>query len=72
MDAFRFSPDLFEHRARVIEELDSRGFSWLSHYSAIDCMHDVYGLEVCGIHEREDAVSIREVLVEMFPAWKPG
>jgi hypothetical protein len=72
MDAFRFSPELFEHRARVIEELDAHGFSWMSHYSAVDCMHDVYGLEVCGIHERDDAVSIGEILAEMFPSWKPG
>jgi hypothetical protein len=31
MDAFRFSPELFELRARVIEELEAHGFLWLSH-----------------------------------------
>ena len=72
MDAFRFSPELFEHRGRVIEQLESVGFSWLSHYSSVDCLHDVYGLEVCGIRERTDAESIQEILIEMFPSWKPG
>lgn len=47
MDAFRFSPEFIEERARVIEELSARGFSWLSHYSAVDCIHNVHGLEVC-------------------------
>lgn len=71
-DAFRFAPELFEHRAEVIEELEAQGFSWLSHYSSVDCLHDRYGLEVCGIHERDDAQNILKVLVRMFPDWKPG
>ena len=71
-DEFRFSPELFEHRANVIEELETQGFSWFSHYSSVDCLHDVHGIEVCGIHEREDATSIREILRRMFPDWRPG
>ena len=71
-DGFRFAPELFEHRSAVIEELEAQGFSWLSHYSSVDCLHDQYGLEVCGIHERDDAKSILEILKRMFPDWKPG
>ena len=71
-DAFRFYPELFEHRTHVIEKLETKGFSWFTHYSAVDCLHDVHGLEVCGIHERDDALRIRSVLADMFPDWKPG
>ncbi len=69
MDAFRFSPELFEVRNAVVAELRERGFEWLTHYSAVDMMHDVYGIEVCGIHEEEDASSILEILRHMFPSW---
>src|SRR5689334_7437161 len=43
-DAFRFCPELFEYRTAVIERLAAEGFEWLSHYSSVDCLHDVYGL----------------------------
>jgi hypothetical protein len=71
-DEFRFAPELFELRTNVIESLDAQGFAWFSHYSSVDCLHDVYGIEVCGIKEHEDAVSILRILVQMFPDWKPG
>jgi hypothetical protein len=72
MDAFRFSPELFGIRTEVMEALEQAGFQWLSHYSAVDCLHDLYGVEVCGIHEKEDAATIQEILVEMFPGWHVG
>lgn len=72
MDAFRFAPELFEYRNDVAEALSEAGFDWLSHYSSIDPLHDVYGIEVCGIHEEDDAVSILNLLMGMFPKWKPG
>jgi len=71
-DSFRFSPELFEHRARVMEVLDAQGFAWLSHYSSVDCLHDVYGIEVCGIHDYDDAKSILDILLRIYPDWKPG
>ena len=49
MDAFRFAPELLEMRNEVMETLGQCGFHWLSHYSAVDCVHDLYGIEVCGI-----------------------
>jgi hypothetical protein len=70
-DGFRFAPELFEVRNEVIAELGERGFDWLSHYSAVDPMHDVYGIEVCGIHDQDDAESILRILLEMFPTWRP-
>ena len=72
MDAFRFSPELFQLRAEVMEKLEQSGFQWMTHYSSVDCMHDLYGIEVCGIHEKENAVTIRGILAEMFPHWIIG
>jgi hypothetical protein len=71
-DPFRFSPELFDIRNSVIEELADWGFNWLSHYSAADPLHDVYGIEVCGIHDEDDAVRILRLLACMFPDWHPG
>jgi len=71
-DSFRFSPELFEFRSDAIAKLQDHGYMWLSHYSAVDCLHDVYGLEVCGIREQNDALAIQKILMRMFPAWKPG
>jgi len=72
MDAFRFAPELFEVRTNVMERLTEEGFNWLTHYSSVDPIHDNYGIEVCGILQREDAVSIQQLLISMFPAWTPG
>ena len=72
MDAFRFAPELFEVRTSVMERLTEKGFDWLSHYSSVDPIHDDYGIEVCGILQRDDAVEIQRILVAMFPAWMPG
>ena len=69
MDAFRFAPELFETRTEVMVRLDDEGFQWLSHYSSIDPIHDEYGIEVCGIHDRDDAACILKILARMFPEW---
>ena len=71
-NAFRFVPELFEFRTDVIEKLSESGFDWLTHFSSVDPLHDVYGIEVCGIPDQEDAISIREILMDLFPSWKPG
>ena len=71
-DTFRFAPELFEIRSDVISELSDHGFEWLTHYSSVDPIHDCYGIEVCGIRERDDAESILYILVRMFPDWRPG
>jgi hypothetical protein len=68
-DAFRFSPELLEHRSSVIATLREHGFDWLTHYSAVDPMQDVYGIEVCGIQDEDDALGILNVLKQMFPSW---
>jgi hypothetical protein len=72
MDAFRFCPDLFELRNDVLATLDEAGFQWLSHFSSVDPMHDLYGIEVCGIIREEDSNAILGVLRGMFPSWYFG
>jgi hypothetical protein len=70
MDAFRFSPELFEYRTDIISKLQEHGFDWLTHYGSVDPLHDVFGMEVCGIRETEDAVAILKLLTEMYPSWR--
>ena len=72
MDAFRFCPELFELRTEVLAKLEDAGFQWLSHYSSVDLLHDVFGIEVCGIFEEDDAAAILSLLRKMFPTWRVG
>ncbi|MGD9636674.1 MAG: hypothetical protein AB7G28_24950 [Pirellulales bacterium] len=52
--------------------LNDAGFEWLSHFSSVDPVHDLYGIEVCGILEENDAITIRELPCRMFPEWRSG
>jgi hypothetical protein len=72
MDTFRFCPELFEVRTDVLAALNDAGYQWLSHFSSVDPIHDLYGIEVCGIIEQEDAVAILKKLQTMFPTWRVG
>ena len=66
---FRFEPKLFEHRNTVMEKLSSEGIQWFSQFGTVDLDHEIYGLEVCGIHERSDAKRIGSILRKLFPDW---
>jgi hypothetical protein len=68
-DAFRFAAELLEVRSRVMQQLGEEGFQWLSHYSSVDPIHDDYGIEVCGIHQRADATTILRLLTSWFSTW---
>lgn len=72
LNPFRFSPELFEYRNEVLASLSEAGYEWLSHFSSVDPLHDLYGIEVCGIHEQRDAEDILVLLMRMFPDWHPG
>ncbi len=72
MSQFRFCPELFEERNRVLDALAEQGFLWLSHFSSVDPLHDSYGIEVCGIHDRDDALAIQQLLVKLYPHWSAG
>jgi hypothetical protein len=71
-DSFRFAPELYEARQDAMQRLADAGYEWLSHYSTVDPLHDVYGLEVFGVRERDDATQILNLLSKMFPTWNPG
>jgi CheY-like chemotaxis protein len=72
MDKFAFHPELFEDRCRAIAEMEKAGFCWLSHYRSVDVLHDIYGLEVCGIPNVETAKQIFDILHATFPQWQYG
>lgn len=55
-----------------MEALSAAGFEWPSAYSAVDPLHDVYGIEVCGIVERDDVPKIRALLRRLLPDWHHG
>ncbi len=69
MAAFAFHPDLFEERTRVLEALGDAGYVWLTDFSSVDLLHDLYGLEVCGIRDEDDARPILELLGRLYPLW---
>jgi hypothetical protein len=66
---FAFHPELFEHRTRVLDALAGRGFTWLQDFGSVDLLHDLYGLEVCGIPKEPDSATILETLQKLFPDW---
>jgi hypothetical protein len=67
--SFQFHPELFDHRNAALEALDEHGLVWLSDFSSVDLLHDVFGLEVCGIAERSDAMRIKRILTRLFADW---
>jgi len=69
MRVFRFEPTLFAARAEAQEALQAGGFEWWVDYSNIDLLHDVYGIEVCGISREEAAFGIERILRKVFPKW---
>lgn len=70
MKPFEFHAELFDFRNAVLETLSDHGFAWLLDFGSIDLQHDVYGLEVTGIREESDAVTIERLLRRMFPGWR--
>ncbi len=69
MSGFAFHPELFEHRTLALEGLAQHDYIWLEHFTSVDLLHDVFGLEVCGIPKEEDAEVIMAILQEIFPEW---
>jgi hypothetical protein len=69
MGKFAFHSELFEQRTRALEALADRGYTWLEHFGSVDLLHDLYGLEVCGIPKEPDSVAILALLQKLFPEW---
>jgi len=53
MEPFRFAPELFEVRNDVLAKLSDAGYEWLSHFSAVDPLHD---LAVAHVEAGDDAL----------------
>lgn len=70
MNDFRFDPELFSYREQALNALNDLGYEWFTHFTAIDLLHDVYGLEVCGITEKTDALKIKSILRRTLTGWR--
>ena len=66
----RFAPELFECRSEAQAVLGEADILWLSHYSSVDPLQDLYGLEVCGIRDEESAQRIAVLLRQRFRDWR--
>ena len=64
MPPFEFHPELFALRDEARGVLQSVELEWLSDYTAIDVVHDLYGLEVCGIRDEADVPRARRALMK--------
>lgn len=71
-DPFAFSPELLQLAEAVANDLEFAGYDRMSYYSSIDAMHDVHGLEVCGIRSADDALQITRILLRRFSGWNAG
>src|SRR5438552_12616949 len=49
---FAFHPELFEHRTLALEALAAHDLHWFEHFGSVDLLHDLFGLEVCGISKK--------------------
>lgn len=63
-----FTPEQARNRRKAFEALEAAGFRWLENYKTLD-LHDVRGIEVCGICHEHDAHAILQLLAELHPAW---
>lgn len=70
MSSFSFYPELIEYQGEVRELLAEHDYEWLSDYSAVDCLHDVHGLEVCGIATEQTAHAVLRILGRRFSSWR--
>ena len=70
MSDFSFYPELFACRDEAIEALAASHFFQFEHFSALDLDHACFGLEVCGIAEKQDAAAILRVVRKTFRDWR--
>jgi murein DD-endopeptidase MepM/ murein hydrolase activator NlpD len=71
-DAFAFFPELLNLSNGLVSELSAAGYEMTVDYYSIDAIHDVNGLEVCGIHDPQTALDIIRFLLRRFPGWNAG
>lgn len=69
-DSWRFAPELFEHRKRVLAALEAANFQWWGDYGTVYPLHDLYGIEISGIRLLEDANVMLDLARDQIPEWK--
>jgi murein DD-endopeptidase MepM/ murein hydrolase activator NlpD len=67
-----YGPDLLSLVWEVAADLSAAGYEVLADYSSVEAMHDVHGLEVCGIRRPDLALDITRLLLRRFPGWNAG
>ena len=67
-----FFPELLQLAETVAEDLAQAGYDRIADYSSIDAMHDVHGIEVCGIRSAEDTVEVTRILLRRISEWNAG
>lgn len=68
-DPTAYRPELLELGRDVVSELSAAGYEALSDYSSVEPLHDVHGLEVCGVRNTEATLDIVRLLLRLFPGW---
>src|SRR5262249_22036602 len=68
-DPAAYHPELLNLSQGLVSELSEAGYELLCDYSSVEAMHDVHGLEVCGVRSSEDALDIVRLLLRCFPGW---
>jgi len=67
---FKFHSELFAEKAKVEEALAALDFSsFAKDFDCVDCIHDLYGVEICGIKERKTVISILQAVRRLYPKW---
>lgn len=68
-DPAAYYPELLELCQDLTSELTAAGHEALSDYCSVETLHDVHGIEVCGIRSPEVALDIVRVLLRRFRGW---
>jgi hypothetical protein len=63
-------PELIQHRSRLMEVLAAAGFKWPTHFSTIELDPANFGLVVCGLPDRIEAVRVLAILRRALSDWK--
>lgn len=69
-DFGRFYPELSDFVQKAIQVLDGAGIVWLTDYASLSPDHSTFGVEVCGINQKDVAHQILDILRNTFPDWK--
>jgi len=71
-DPAAYRPELLELCQDLASELSVAGYELVSDYSSVEALHDVYGLEVCGVCSPEATLDIVRLLPRRFTGWNAG